>query len=87
MASTSPPQNPSAIPAVVIIFDSSRTLASEWHRVLRDYCAHLFKRLAEGNPSFKVGLNILLCSELTHRSLHLLATPPRIRHLRPLRLP
>jgi hypothetical protein len=86
MASTFPTQNPSPIPAVAIVVDSSLTLASEWPRMLRDYCTHLFKRLAEGNPSFQVGFNVLFSFKFIHKSLHLLATPPRIRHLRTSRL-
>ncbi|KAI0297303.1 hypothetical protein B0F90DRAFT_1740908 [Multifurca ochricompacta] len=52
MASTLPPQNVPTIPAVAIVVDSSLALALEWRRILRDYCTHLFARLAEGNPSF-----------------------------------
>jgi hypothetical protein len=45
--------------AVVIVLDSSITLAYEWPRILRDYFPQLFRRLAGENPSsFQVGLRL-----------------------------
>ena len=37
--------------AVVIVVDSSITLASEWPRIVHDYFPQLFRRLAGENPS------------------------------------
>jgi hypothetical protein len=37
--------------AVVIVVDSSITLASEWPRILHDYVPQLFRRLAGDSPS------------------------------------
>jgi len=37
--------------AVVIVVDSSITLASEWLRIVNDYFPQLFRRLAGENPS------------------------------------
>ena len=43
--------------AVVIVVDSSITLASEWPRIVHDYFPRLFRRLAGENPSsLAVGL-------------------------------
>ena len=38
-----------AIPAVVIVVDSSYTLYQEWQHILVAYCTPLFARLAEGH--------------------------------------
>ena len=44
-------QNAAPTLAVVIVVDSSITLASEWPRILHDYFPHFFRRLAGENPS------------------------------------
>jgi hypothetical protein len=45
--------------AVVVVVDSSITLASEWPRILHDYFPHLFRRLAgENASSLAVGLRL-----------------------------
>jgi hypothetical protein len=52
-------QSASPTLAVVIVVDSSITLASEWPRILHDYFPHLFTRLAGENPSsLAVGLRL-----------------------------
>lgn len=52
-------QNASPTLAVVIVVDSSITLASEWPRILQDYFPHFFRRLAGDNPSsLTVGLRL-----------------------------
>ncbi len=42
--------------AVVIVVDSSITLAYEWPRILHDYFPQLLRRLAGDSPSLTVGL-------------------------------
>ena len=68
--------------AVVIVVDSSITLASEWPRILHDYLPHLFRRLAGENPSsFAVGFAYYAFASTLKTSI-LLAPPPRIYYLR-----
>lgn len=66
MISTSVPfpmasvQNASPTPtlAVLIVVDSSITLASEWPRIRHDYFPQLFRRLAGENASLAVRLRL-----------------------------
>ncbi|KAI9510732.1 hypothetical protein F5148DRAFT_1332188 [Russula earlei] len=51
MASAFSSHSPSPIPAVAVVFDSSITLASEWHHVLHVYLPQLLHRLAGGTSS------------------------------------